>query len=146
MKAEEYIYIEDQYFNSEEIVESLKARLKERPQLEVILVVNPRPKEVGGYHPHQTKLIKELIAAGREARVAAFTMWSCDARNPVLAIAPVYVHQRQGLHHRRPMGGHRNRQRGQRSMNARQWQIILPGTLDEFFHRGSKKAKLVMAI
>ena len=31
--------------------------MKER-RARVILVVNPRP-DIGGYHPHQTKLIKD---------------------------------------------------------------------------------------
>jgi hypothetical protein len=143
MKAEEYIYIEDQYFNSEEIVEAIKARMKERPQLEVILVVNPRP-DIGGYHPHQTKLIKDLIAAGGEDRVAAFTMWSCNPKNPVLEIAPVYVHSKVCIiDHRWVAIGTANVDGA--SMNARQWQIILPGTLEEFFDEGNWKAKLVMA-
>ena len=93
MKAEEYIYIEDQYFNSEEIVEAIKARMIERPQLEVIIVMNPRP-DIGGYHPHQTGLIKDLIKAGSEDRVAVFTMWTCDPANPKLEVAPVYVHSK----------------------------------------------------
>ena len=134
MKAEEYIYIEDQDFNSEEIAEAIKARMKERPQLEVILVVNPRP-DIGGYHPHQTKLIKDLIAAGGEDRVAAFTMWSCNPKNPVLEIAPVYVHSKVCIiDHRWVAIGTANVDGA--SMNARQWQIILPGTIEEFFDEG----------
>jgi PLD-like domain len=143
MKAEEFIYIEDQYFNSEEIVEAIKARMKERPQLEVILVVNPRP-DIGGYHPHQTKLIKDLIAAGGEDRVAAFTMWTCDPTEPVLQVAPIYVHSKVCIIDDRWAAIGTANVDGA-SMNARQWKIILPGELQDFYDKGDWKTKLVMA-
>jgi hypothetical protein len=143
MKAEEFIYIEDQYFNSEEIADAIKARMKERPQLEVILVVNPRP-DIGGYHPHQTRLIKELVAAGGEDRVAAFTMWTCNPANPVLEIAPIYVHSKVCIIDDRWAAVGTANVDGA-SMNARQWKIILPGEIQDFFDKGDWKAKLVYA-
>jgi phosphatidylserine/phosphatidylglycerophosphate/cardiolipin synthase-like enzyme len=144
MKAEEYIYIEDQYFNSEEIVEAIKARMVERPQLEVIIVINPRP-DIGGYHPHQTRLINDLIKAGGEDRVAVFTMWSCDTTNPKLEVAPIYVHSKVCIIDDRWVAIGTANVDGA-SMNARQWKIILPGTIQEFFDEGGFKAKVVQAL
>jgi phosphatidylserine/phosphatidylglycerophosphate/cardiolipin synthase-like enzyme len=140
MKAEEYIYIEDQYFNSPEIVAAIKARMIERPKLEVILVVNPRP-DIGGYHPHQTGLIKELIAAGGEDRVAAFSMWTCDPIDPRLKVAPIYVHSKVCIVDDRWVAIGTANVDGA-SMNARQWRIILPGIILELLDEGDFKAAM----
>lgn len=140
MMAEEYIYIEDQYFNSPEIVAAIKARMKERPKLEVIILVNPRP-DIGGYHAHQTGLIKDLIAAGGEDRVAAFTMWSCDPINPRLEVAPIYVHSKVCIIDDRWVAIGTANVDGA-SMNARQWRIILPGTILELLDEGDFKAAM----
>jgi phosphatidylserine/phosphatidylglycerophosphate/cardiolipin synthase-like enzyme len=143
MKAEEYIYIEDQYFNSEEIVEAIKARMKERPQLEVILVLNPRP-DIGGYHAHQTQLIKELFAAGGDDRLAVFSMWTCDPSQPKLEVAPIYVHSKVCIVDDQWVAIGTANVDGA-SMNARQWQIILPGEIQDFFDKGSITSALVQA-
>jgi phosphatidylserine/phosphatidylglycerophosphate/cardiolipin synthase-like enzyme len=140
MKAEDYIYIEDQYFNSPEIVTAIKARMIERPKLEVILLVNPRP-DIGGYHAHQTGLIKDLIAAGGEDRVAAFTMWSCDPINPRLQVAPIYVHSKVCIIDDRWVAIGTANVDGA-SMNARQWRIILPGTILELLDEGDFTAAM----
>jgi hypothetical protein len=140
MKAVEYIYIEDQYFNSEEIVNAIKARMIERKKLEVIIVLNPRP-DIGGYHAHQTKLIKDLIDAGGEDRVAVFTMWSCDPINPRLEIAPIYVHSKVAIIDDRWVAIGTANVDGA-SMNARQWRIILPGTILELLDEGDFKAAM----
>lgn len=140
MKAEEYIYIEDQYFNSPEIVSAIKARMAERPKLEVILVVNPRP-DIGGYHAHQTALIKELVKAGGEDRVAVFTMWSCDPTNPRLEIAPIYVHSKVAIIDDKWVTVGTANIDGA-SLNARQWRIILPGTIWELLDEGDFKAAM----
>lgn len=134
MKAEEYIYIEDQYFNSPEIVTAIKARMEEVEDLEVIIVINPRP-DIGGYHAQQTGLIKDLIAAGGENRVAAFTMWSCDPINPRLEVAPIYVHSKVCIVDDLWVAIGTANVDGA-SMNARQWRIILPGTILELLDEG----------
>lgn len=140
MMAEDFIYIEDQYFNSEEIVEAIIARMIERPRLDVILVVNPRP-DIGGYHPHQTKLIKRLIDVGTENHVAAFSLWTCDQSFTPLAIAPVYVHSKVCIIDDRWVAIGTANVDGA-SMNARQWRIILPGTILELLDEGDFKAAM----
>jgi hypothetical protein len=144
MKAEEYIYIEDQYFNSPEIFTAIKARMTERPELEVIIVLNPRP-DIGGYHPHQTALIKELIAAGGDHRVAVFTMWSCDPVNPKLEVAPIYVHSKVAIVDDKWAAVGTANVDGA-SMNARQWRIIIPGTILELLEDGILKAGLFILL
>jgi PLD-like domain len=144
MMAEEYIYIEDQYFNSEEIVNAIKARMIERTNLEVIILINPRP-DIGGYHAHQTGLIQDLIAAGGNHRVAAFTMWSCDATNPRPEIAPVYVHSKVCIIDDRWVAIGTANVDGA-SMNARQWKIIFPGVLEEFLDGSELKSTLFIML
>ena len=134
MKAEEYIYIEDQYFNSPEVVNAIKARMIERSNLEVIIVINPRP-DIGGYHPHQTSLINELRAVGGDTRVAVFTMWSCDPSGTSPQVAPVYVHSKVAIIDDRWAAVGTANVDGA-SMNARQWRIILPGTIWELIAEG----------
>lgn len=140
MKAEEYIYIEDQYFNSPEIVNAIKARMAELPELEVIIVLNPRP-DIGGYHAHQTGLIKDLLAAGGEDRVAVFTMWSCDPINERLEVAPIYVHSKVAIIDDRWAAVGTANVDGA-SLNARQWRIILPGTVWELLDEGDFEAAM----
>jgi phosphatidylserine/phosphatidylglycerophosphate/cardiolipin synthase-like enzyme len=140
MKAEEYIYIEDQYFNSPEIVNAIKARMIEINTLQVIIVLNPRP-DIGGYHAHQTALIKELKAAGGDTRVAVFTMWSCDPRASKLQVAPVYVHSKVAIIDDVWLTVGTANVDGA-SMNARQWRIILPGTILELLDEGDFKAAM----
>src|SRR6185436_137387 len=79
MKAEEYIYIEDQYFTSDEIVTALKLRMAEKPDLEVILVLNVKP-DIPGYSKRQAALIKDLRKSlgKRRNRLGVFTIWSTD--------------------------------------------------------------------
>lgn len=134
MKAEEYIYIEDQYFNSPEILQAIKLRLKERAsepeatKLEVIIVLNARP-DIGGYYEQQTAFINELRAAGGD-RVGVFTMWSCDPKVSPLEIAHIYVHSKvaivDGIW---ASVGTANIDGA--SMNQRQWAVILPGLLEK---------------
>jgi hypothetical protein len=140
MKAEEYIYIEDQYFNSPEIVNAIKARMIEKDTLQVIIVLNPRP-DIGGYHAHQTALIRELKAAGGDARVAVFTMWSCDPRASSLLVAPIYVHSKVAIIDDVWLTVGTANVDGA-SLNARQWRIILPGTIWELLDEGDFKAAM----
>jgi hypothetical protein len=140
MMAEDFVYIEDQYFNSEEIVEAIIARWIERPSLDVILVVNPRP-DIGGYHPHQTKLIKRLIDVGTENHVAVFSMWTCDAAESRMKIAPVYVHSKVCIVDDCWVAIGTANVDGA-SLNGRQWRIIIPGFLREFIEEGELKAAM----
>jgi PLD-like domain len=143
MKAKQYVYIEDQYFNSPEIVSALKQRLTENQQLEVIIVLNPRP-DIGGYHAHQTALINELLAAGG-ARVGVFTMWSCDPSNPKLEVAPIYAHSKVAIVDDMWVAVGTANVDGA-SLNQRQWRVILPGLLEMILDLGKLNATIIILL
>jgi phosphatidylserine/phosphatidylglycerophosphate/cardiolipin synthase-like enzyme len=131
MKAEEYIYIEDQYFTSPEIVSALKLRMKEKPALEVIVVLNVKP-DIGGYHAKQNAFINELLEdlGPQKDRLGIFTMWSSDDTQPKFEIANIYVHSKLAIvDDVWASVGSANLDGA--SLNQRQWGLILEGTLDE---------------
>jgi phosphatidylserine/phosphatidylglycerophosphate/cardiolipin synthase-like enzyme len=130
MKAEEFIYIEDQYFNSPEIAAAIKLRMKEKPALEVILVLNTRP-DIGGYHEHQASLINELRAAlgNQQNRLGVYTMWSSDPAEPRFEIAHIYVHSKLAIiDDNWASVGTANIDGA--SMNQRQWRLIMSGLVE----------------
>jgi phosphatidylserine/phosphatidylglycerophosphate/cardiolipin synthase-like enzyme len=130
LKAEEYIYIEDQYFNSPEIANAIQQRMLEKPNLEVILVLNARP-DIGGYHSHQTSLINELFAniGNQASRLGVFTMWSIDTNQPRLEVAHVYMHSKVAIIDDKWASVGTANVDGA-SLNQRQWRLILPGLLE----------------
>jgi len=131
LKAEEYIYIEDQYFTSREIVDALKQRMEEKENLEVIAVLNVKP-DIAGYHARQNALIRELMDAlgtGKD-RLGIFTMWSTDDTQPKFEIANIYVHSKLAIiDDLWASVGTANLDGA--SLNQRQWELILEGTFDE---------------
>ncbi len=131
MKAEEYIYIEDQYFTSDEIAAALKLRMTEKPDLEVILVLNLKP-DIPGYQKKQTALINDLRQSlgANGNRFAVFTMWSNDASQPTYEITPIYVHSKLALiDDKWATVGTANLDGA--SLNQRQWGLILSGVFED---------------
>ena len=143
MKAKQYVYIEDQYFNSREVVDALLARLKENDKLEVIIVLNPRP-DIGGYHAHQTGLINELVAAGG-ARVGVFTMWGSDPSVSKLEVVPIYTHSKVCIVDDKWVAVGTANVDGA-SLNQRQWRVILPGLLEKFLDEGKLTVAMVILL
>jgi phosphatidylserine/phosphatidylglycerophosphate/cardiolipin synthase-like enzyme len=131
LKAEEYIYIEDQYFTSREIVDAIKQRMEEKENLEVIAVLNVKP-DIAGYQARQNALIGELrdaLGAGKD-RLGIFTMWSTDDTQPKFEIANIYVHSKLAIiDDLWATVGTANLDGA--SLNQRQWELILEGILDE---------------
>jgi len=131
MKAEEYIYVEDQYFTSDEIATALKLRMAEKPDLEVILVLNVKP-DIPGYSKRQAALIKDLRKSlgKRRNRLGVFTMWSSDADQSTYEIAPIYVHAKLTLiDDTWATVGTANLDGA--SLNQRQWGLILAGVFEQ---------------
>lgn len=130
MKAEEYIYIEDQYFTSDEIATAIKLRMAEKPDLEVILVLNVKP-DIPGYHKKQTALINDLRKSRhRRSRLRVFTMWSSDTDQDRYEIIPIYVHAKLAIiDDKWATVGTANIDGA--SLNQRQWGLILIGVLEQ---------------
>ncbi|ULA66699.1 MAG: PLD phosphodiesterase domain-containing protein [Nitrospira sp.] len=106
--AQRYIYIENQYFTSHEIVDALISRMKDttKPRLEIILVLNLRP-DLPGYPDRQIDNVNQLRAAASAGghHLGAYTLWSRSekpgsggAGNPRhYDVMPVYVHSKLAI-------------------------------------------------
>ena len=99
--AEDFIYIENQYFTEKAITTALIRTLKRRPELQLIIVVNLK---VDGpwYDEYQSDRIRELFESfseeEAERRIGVFTLWTEDqtaAGEPVLV--PIYIHSKVAM-------------------------------------------------
>ncbi|GAB3659817.1 phospholipase D-like domain-containing protein [Glycomyces tarimensis] len=96
--AEDFIYLENQYFTSTEIVDALVDAVRRSERLQVIALINSRP-DVPGYVRSQTgaleRLYAGLAAAGGSAleRVGVFTAWSHEEG----AIIRTHIHSKVGI-------------------------------------------------
>jgi phosphatidylserine/phosphatidylglycerophosphate/cardiolipin synthase-like enzyme len=96
--AEEFIFIEDQYFVAPEIVDALLRRMKAKSDLEVILVLNPEP-DIPSYPQKQIQFINQMrteLGADKN-RLGVFTMWSTDDTKTPFEIMPIYIHSKTGI-------------------------------------------------
>jgi phosphatidylserine/phosphatidylglycerophosphate/cardiolipin synthase-like enzyme len=132
MKAEEYVYIEDQYLVSQDIADAIALRMKEKPDLEVILVLNVKP-DIAGYHRKQAALLKQLrdaLPANQKQRLGIFTIWSTDDAQPKFEIAHIYMHAKVAvIDDKWATVGTANLDGA--SLNRRQWDLILKAELGE---------------
>lgn len=103
--AQQYIYIENQYFTNETIASALSAALSDtsRPNLQVILMVNVVP-DMPFYPTWQTNLFERIRrdAGASASRFGVFTAWSHTGpstehhhTNPV--IMPNYLHTKAAV-------------------------------------------------
>ncbi len=147
MKAEEFIYIEDQYFASPEIATAIKLRMAEKPDLEVILVLNVKP-DIPGYSKKQAALIEDLrVALGeRRNRLGVFTIWSTDAeKGERFETAPIYVHAKVAvIDDKWATVGTANKDGA--SLNYRQWGLIATAVLEELSVRNKVLITLLSPI
>ena len=92
--AEEYIYIENQYFTSPVIANALVERLKQEHGPEIVLIL---PAEVRGWlqqstiTPMQARLIKDLFKADRNHRLRVWYPCSEDGKQPIFVHAKVMI-------------------------------------------------------
>ena len=133
MKAEEYIYIEDQYLVSQDIADAIAIRMKEKSDLEVILVLNVKP-DIPGYHRKQAALLKQLrdaLPPNQQDRLGIFTIWSTDdVPSSKFEIAHIYVHAKVAMiDDKWATVGTANLDGA--SLNRRQWDLILKAELGE---------------
>ena len=105
--AKRFIYIENQYFTSPEIVDALIQRLNDtsKPKLQLIFVLNFRP-DLPGYPSQQIDIINKLKGpvSKHGHQMGVYTLWSRD-ESPVLGspgkmkfeIMPNYVHSKVAI-------------------------------------------------
>lgn len=78
-RAEDFIYIEDQYFTNSAIVDALINRMNKVTTLQLILVLNLNPEDFPGYTRKQIKnikLIRKKIKKNSDTRFKVFTLWT----------------------------------------------------------------------
>jgi phosphatidylserine/phosphatidylglycerophosphate/cardiolipin synthase-like enzyme len=96
-QAENFIYIEDQYFTCPEIVHALIHRMNLVPDLQLIMVINVKPDHPD-YRKKQIDYIKQLKAKiSNSQRIQVFTLWSCAGSQPKMDIMPIEVHSKVGI-------------------------------------------------
>lgn len=106
--ARRYIYIENQYFTSPEIVDALISRMKDstKPRLQIILVLNLRP-DLPGYPDRQIDNVNQLRTAADAGghHLRAYTLWSRSEKPGTggtgnqlrFDVMPVYVHSKVAI-------------------------------------------------
>jgi phosphatidylserine/phosphatidylglycerophosphate/cardiolipin synthase-like enzyme len=101
--ARDFIYLETQYFTDDNIGYALAQAMKDRPQLQTIIVLNIRP-DVPFYPFKQRRLIhcirKEIGYSNRDAepyRFGVFTRWTHRQTNQRPEILPIYIHAKVGI-------------------------------------------------
>ncbi len=103
--AERYIYFENQYFTSPEIVDALTVRMKDstKPKLQIIFVLNFRP-DLPGYPDQQIESVARLQALAKKHghKLGVYTIWSRAEKvaadgTKTFEIMPIYVHAKVGM-------------------------------------------------
>lgn len=103
--AERYIYLENQYFTSPDIVKALINRMEDdsKPKLQIILVLNFRP-DLPGYPDQQIQIINRLKVAAESNghQLGVYTLWSRfekddGAGGKAFEIMPIYVHSKVAI-------------------------------------------------
>jgi phosphatidylserine/phosphatidylglycerophosphate/cardiolipin synthase-like enzyme len=109
--ATDYIYIENQYFTSDDIADALLLALKQKPALQVIMLINNRVDvplygAIGipvfgwlfdGWQVNLIERLLENLTASERDRIGIFTRWTHDASstdNPKPRIIRNYVHSK----------------------------------------------------
>ena len=106
--AQRYIYIENQYFTSHQIIDALIARMKDttKPHLQIILVLNLRP-DLPGYPERQIENVNLLRSAADAGghHLYAYTLWSRSEKAGSggtgaprrYDVMPIYVHSKLAI-------------------------------------------------
>jgi phosphatidylserine/phosphatidylglycerophosphate/cardiolipin synthase-like enzyme len=103
-EAEDFIYLENQYFTDDVIATALVERLRNNPKLQVILLVNIAP-DTPTYPFKQRRLITRMRRAIRkfntgEPRFGVFTRWrhqTHEVGETRPRMMPVYLHAKVGI-------------------------------------------------
>ena len=100
--ARRFIYIENQYFHYDRIIDALIESLKANPGVELILLVNVAPDMplYPGWQQKAIRRIKDALGANAEKQVGIFTKWSHavrDDKHPRPRLVDNYLHTKSAL-------------------------------------------------
>jgi phosphatidylserine/phosphatidylglycerophosphate/cardiolipin synthase-like enzyme len=97
--AEDFVYLENQYLTSPEIGDALLLALKQKPQLNIILLINNK-LDLPFYNRWQLGVIRNLLkglTSLERTRLGIFTAWSHEAATPKSRIIRNYVHSKVAI-------------------------------------------------
>jgi phosphatidylserine/phosphatidylglycerophosphate/cardiolipin synthase-like enzyme len=92
-QAEQFIYIEDQYFSCAPIATALKKALETKPGLEVIVLINENP-DIPSYKRWQNERL-DLLGYPNHQRLGVFASWAFQGVPPTLEHC--YVHSKVAI-------------------------------------------------
>ncbi len=96
-RAQDFIYLENQYFTNKTLIKALKNALKANENLQVVVVLNENP-DIPGYKQWQNGSVEKLgIKSASDnlehPQIGFFTLWAGDNQK----IQPIYVHSKVGI-------------------------------------------------
>lgn len=97
--ASDFIYLENQYFTEPAIATSLVLALQANPNLQVIMVFNPKV-DLPGYQEWQRGLIQLFLDAlipQERKRIGIFSLWSHQVSGTVSRLMRNYVHSKVAI-------------------------------------------------
>ena len=99
--AQEYIYIENQYFTNKYIAKALKAALERNKDLQLILVINGNP-DIPTYRLWQHKRLKMLGLDIKEPvydhpQIGVYNLWGIEPEGDKFDLQPFYIHSKVSI-------------------------------------------------
>ena len=99
--AEDFIYMENQYFTNPYIVKAIKAALENNEDLQLILVINGNP-DVPTYRFYQHHRLKKigLDLDGpllEHPRIGVYNLWGLEEKKEPHTLQPFYVHSKVSI-------------------------------------------------
>ncbi|MDD1763922.1 MAG: phosphatidylserine/phosphatidylglycerophosphate/cardiolipin synthase family protein, partial [Methanobacteriaceae archaeon] len=99
--ANDYIYLENQFFTNRSIIKALKNAMDNKPDLQVIVVMNENPDNPG-YKNWQNQCLERLGIKSVEdvlehSQIGLFTLWSVGWGEDQFKIQPIYVHSKVAI-------------------------------------------------
>jgi len=98
-EAQDFIFLDNQYFTEPMIGNALAAALNNKPNLQVIMVVNPRV-DIPLYNTFQPNLINQMLGSltpSARSRIGLFTLWSHEPTPAPQRILRIYSHAKVGV-------------------------------------------------
>jgi phosphatidylserine/phosphatidylglycerophosphate/cardiolipin synthase-like enzyme len=99
--AEDFIYMENQYFTNPYIVKALKSALEKNKDLQLILIINGNP-DVPTYRFYQHRRLKKLGLDLEgplldHPRIGVYNLWGLGEKKGMHTLQPFYVHSKVSI-------------------------------------------------
>ena len=98
-EAQDYIFLDNQYFTEPMIANALAKALTYNPALQLIVVMNGRV-DIPLYNTLQANLVKKMMASlapQAQARVGLYTLWKHEMTSTPPRIVRIYTHAKVGV-------------------------------------------------